>query len=191
MVQRQRSCLLNAGQDPSLSIWCAHSGRCSEQWRGGIHVQSLQHRWLSHHAHSSWSERWAIKVAEGENGLLWTGDCQVLLVNWFLVPPSIRGSEFLEEIRVLQSSPVTLTCDYSGDPQPEIVWAKNGNPISLSDPHYYINMNGSLEIFTADQADTAQYTCTAKNPVGDDTKTISLVVRGKNHTFNIKLMRSA
>ncbi|KAF6032030.1 HMCN1 [Bugula neritina] len=52
-----------------------------------------------------------------------------------------------------------------------------GNPISLSDPHYYINLNNDLEIFVTEPADTAEYACNAKNSVGDDTKTISLVIR--------------
>ena len=54
-----------------------------------------------------------------------------------------------------------------------------GNPISLTDQHYFIKENNSLEIFVTNTDDTAQYACTARNSVGDDTKTISLVIRGK------------
>ena len=60
-----------------------------------------------------------------------------------------------------------------------------GNPISLSDQRYIINANNYLEIFVTNTEDTAQYACTAKNPVGDVTKTISLVIRGEAATITV------
>ncbi|XP_067940287.1 hemicentin-1-like [Watersipora subatra] len=52
-----------------------------------------------------------------------------------------------------------------------------GNPISLTDQHYFINENNGLEIFVTNTDDTAEYACTARNPVGDDTKTYLLTIR--------------
>lgn len=56
-----------------------------------------------------------------------------------------------------------------------------GSPISLSDPHYYINIDGNLDIFSTDPTDRGQFTCAAKNPVGDAKKTITLTVQGKRN----------
>jgi len=44
-----------------------------------------------------------------------------------VVPPTIVKSGPVEKIYNVQGTAVTLTCNYSGDPQPEITWTKNGN----------------------------------------------------------------
>ena len=53
-----------------------------------------------------------------------------------------------------------------------------GNAISLSDPHYYVNIDNNLEIFTTVRSDTARYECKARNVVGEDIKTIQLTING-------------
>ena len=52
-----------------------------------------------------------------------------------------------------------------------------GVRIADSDPHYFISEDGSLEIFSADPADTATYSCTAINVAGVMEKRITLFVQ--------------
>lgn len=75
-------------------------------------------------------------------------------------------------------SGVVLPCEVEGDPLPDIVWFKDEIPISMTDLHYFITQDGSLEIFSSDSTDTGQYRCRASNVVGDIDKTVSLFVRG-------------
>ncbi|XP_076093735.1 hemicentin-1-like isoform X1 [Mytilus galloprovincialis] len=74
-------------------------------------------------------------------------------------------------------SGVVLPCEVEGDPLPDIVWFKDEIPISMTDLHYLITQDGSLEIFSSDSTDTGQYRCHASNVVGDIDKTVSLFVR--------------
>ena len=62
-----------------------------------------------------------------------------------------------------------------------------GNAISLSDPHYYVNIDNNLEIFTTVRSDTARYECKARNVVGEDIKTKQLTINGMLHS---KVIRS-
>jgi len=71
---------------------------------------------------------------------------------------------------------VRLVCDVEGDPEPEITWSKNGRRISDSDPHYFMDSSGSLEVLSADLHDTATFVCTAVNVAGLREKRIRLSV---------------
>ncbi len=55
----------------------------------------------------------------------------------------------------------------------------SGVRIADSDPHYFISEDGSLEIFSADPADTATYSCTAINVAGVMEKRITLFVQSE------------
>lgn len=81
---------------------------------------------------------------------------------------------------VVEGGGIILPCNVEGDPRPTISWYKDGSPISLTDYHYFIREDGSLEIFSADPDDTAEYKCTASNEAGEIHKTVQLFVQGKN-----------
>ncbi len=99
------------------------------------------------------------------------------------VPPSIE-SEGDVDLKVIQDRSITLPCQVSGDPRPQITWTKNGVRIAESDPHYFISEQGSLEIFSADPQDTATYSCTAINVAGVKEKRITLFVQGNSKSQN-------
>ena len=81
---------------------------------------------------------------------------------------------------VVEGGGIILPCNVEGDPRPTISWYKDGSPISLTDYHYFIREDGSLEIFSADPDDTAEYRCTASNEAGEIHKKVQLFVQGKN-----------
>ncbi len=66
----------------------------------------------------------------------------------------------------------------------------SGVRIADSDPHYFISEDGSLEIFSADPADTATYSCTAINVAGVMEKRITLFVQSEI-LFNFEVHDSA
>ena len=56
---------------------------------------------------------------------------------------------------------------------------KDETPISLTDYHYYIREDGSLEIYTAEATDTGEYRCQAINEAGEIEKVVNLFVQGR------------
>ncbi|XP_060552023.1 hemicentin-1-like isoform X2 [Ruditapes philippinarum] len=98
------------------------------------------------------------------------------------VPP-IFGFDSPEDnvtdFRINQGDTVVLPCNVQGDPTPLITWFKDESPISLTDYHYYIREDGSLEIFSAEATDTGEYRCQATNIAGDIEKVVDLFVQVK------------
>jgi len=79
---------------------------------------------------------------------------------------------------VVQGRGVVLPCNVEGDPPPSFSWFKDGSPISPVDIHYFVRQDGSLEIFSADPQDTAEYRCIASNVAGEVDKKMFLFVQG-------------
>ncbi|XP_040895666.1 hemicentin-1 [Toxotes jaculatrix] len=90
------------------------------------------------------------------------------------IPPSIRGGE--QEVAVVENSQAQLVCVAEGVPQPSLSWEKNGNPLSESTGEYTILPSGELVIDIAQPDDAGSYTCVATNAVGQDTRTVTLLV---------------
>ena len=97
------------------------------------------------------------------------------------VPPKLRAED-AENIQtnftVDLGSSIVLPCKVEGDPQPDIVWFKDESPISLTDLHYFVKQDGSLQIFSSDTSDFGDYRCFASNIAGSVEKTVTLFVRG-------------
>lgn len=81
---------------------------------------------------------------------------------------------------MIEGEGIVLPCGVEGDPRPTIAWYKDESPISLTDYHYFIREDGSLEIFSADPQDTGAYRCTASNVAGEIDKSVNLYVQGKH-----------
>ena len=77
------------------------------------------------------------------------------------VPPRITTEPDREyEVRV--GSNLTLTCNASGDPLPEVAWSKEGQSLKL------FNVTGPvLHLVNVTREDVGSYKCTAKNKVGE------------------------
>ena len=101
----------------------------------------------------------------------------------FAVPPSIEEGE--TEFTANEGSTIQLPCEVEGDPRPKIIWTKGGVRISDTDPHYFINEDGSLDIFSVKTQDTATYVCTAINQAGSKEKRVTLFVQRKYHRLQL------
>ncbi|XP_019490993.1 PREDICTED: hemicentin-1 [Hipposideros armiger] len=93
-----------------------------------------------------------------------------------LVPPHIVGENRLEDVKVKEKQSVTLTCEVSGNPMPEITWHKDGQLLQEDDTHHIMSSGRFLQITNAQVSHTGRYTCLASNPAGDKSKSFSLNV---------------
>ncbi|KAM5295481.1 hemicentin-1 isoform 3-T3 [Glossophaga mutica] len=93
-----------------------------------------------------------------------------------LVPPHIVGENTLEDVKVKEKQSVTLTCEVTGNPVPEIAWLKDGQPLQEDDTHHSMSGGRFLQISNAQVSHTGRYTCLASNAAGDKSKSFSLNV---------------
>ncbi|KAJ1172187.1 hypothetical protein NDU88_004037, partial [Pleurodeles waltl] len=94
------------------------------------------------------------------------------------VPPSLRGSEETARLTVIEGSFVSLVCESSGIPPPELTWKKNGSVLMVDATGRVRILSGGrqLHISIAEKSDAASYTCTASNQVGEAVKKYNLQV---------------
>ncbi|NXY61032.1 HMCN1 protein, partial [Callaeas wilsoni] len=93
-----------------------------------------------------------------------------------LVPPGIVGENTLEDVKVKEKHGVTLTCEVTGNPVPQVTWLKDGQALAEAGDPRIVSSGRSLQISEAQLLDTARYTCLASNAAGDRSKTYSLNV---------------
>ncbi|XP_039213555.1 hemicentin-1 isoform X2 [Crotalus tigris] len=93
-----------------------------------------------------------------------------------LVPPSIVGENKLEDVKVKEGHGITLTCEVTGNPIPEITWLKDGQTFLQDDGYQLMSSGRFLQITNALVADTGRYTCVASNTAGDKRKSFSVNV---------------
>ena len=80
------------------------------------------------------------------------------------VPPRIT-TEPEREFEVSVGQNLTLTCNASGDPLPEVIWNKEGQALRL------FNVTGPvLHLVNVTREDVGSYKCTTKNKVGEDSR---------------------
>ncbi|XP_053325662.1 hemicentin-1 [Spea bombifrons] len=89
------------------------------------------------------------------------------------VPPEIKPHQ--QEYVIPVDKSVTMFCEATGNPAPEISWYKNGDPLAKTAGQRIIG-TGALQIAFAQPDDAGQYTCTAKNIAGAVTSSINLTV---------------
>ncbi|XP_053542916.1 hemicentin-1 isoform X1 [Ictalurus punctatus] len=84
-----------------------------------------------------------------------------------LVPPSIVNDGGLQDVRVKEGQNITLTCEVTGNPVPEITWLKDGQSV-LGEERLQVMSHGRfLHINDAQVVDTGRYSCLASNSAGD------------------------
>ncbi|CAJ0583049.1 unnamed protein product, partial [Mesorhabditis spiculigera] len=72
---------------------------------------------------------------------------------------------------------VTLYCNGSGNPDPRLIWSKNGSPILFDDLRARVSLRGNrVDIPKLEKSDVGTYTCTAENDVGMASDSISVDV---------------
>ena len=78
----------------------------------------------------------------------------------------------------LRGKIVELFCIYGGTPLPQIIWSKNGQPISWSDRIQQGNYGKSLIIYDTVTEDEGSYNCVSSNGVGP----------GQSYFINLKIV---
>lgn len=95
---------------------------------------------------------------------------------------SIDAPEIKQGIRsetVNESEDVFLNCIADGNPVPQVMWIfKNQTTATESEPN-------TLMISEVTVNDAGEYTCTAENDLGIDTRTVSLKVKSKSDVIDV------
>ena len=95
------------------------------------------------------------------------------------VAPDIDDADLDKNPRVNKGRTSVLFCPVTGNPTPEIIWLKDGEPLEL-DSRVTMEADGhELRIHNASVPDTAKYTCRARNAAGQDAVNFDLEVQGK------------
>ncbi|MBN3302329.1 HMCN1 protein, partial [Amia calva] len=94
------------------------------------------------------------------------------------VPPSIRGSDEVSPLTVIEGSLITLVCESSGIPPPSLAWKKNGIVLNADSRGRVRVLSGGRQLYisSAEKSDSASYSCLASNVAGDAMKEYSLQV---------------
>ncbi|XP_039667627.1 hemicentin-1 [Perca fluviatilis] len=92
------------------------------------------------------------------------------------VSPSIRGSEEVSPLIVIEGSLITLVCESSGIPPPSLTWRKDGSELKSDQRLRVLSGGRQLQITSAERTDAASYTCTASSEAGTISKEYSLQV---------------
>ncbi|PNI67325.1 HMCN1 isoform 2 [Pan troglodytes] len=112
-----------------------------------------------------------------------------------LVPPTIIGTNFPNEVSVVLNRDVALECQVKGTPFPDIHWFKDGKPLFLGDPNVELLDRGQvLHLKNARRNDKGRYQCTVSNAAGKQAKDIKLTIyippsiKGGNVTTDISVL---
>ncbi|TRZ02412.1 hypothetical protein DNTS_034467 [Danionella cerebrum] len=112
-----------------------------------------------------------------QNGsFLKISSAQVQDTGRYTFPPSIRGSDEVSSLSVIEGGLITLVCESSGIPPPSLSWKKDGSELKL-DSHVRVLSGGrQLQISSAEKTDASSYTCLASNVAGTAMKEYTLQV---------------
>uniref|UniRef100_A0A8D2KTM3 Hemicentin 1 n=1 Tax=Varanus komodoensis TaxID=61221 RepID=A0A8D2KTM3_VARKO len=91
------------------------------------------------------------------------------------VPPSIVGLN-PENLTVVMNNFISLTCEVTGFPPPDLSWLKNGKPLSLNTNALIIPGGHTLQIPRARLSDGGEYICIARNSAGESRRRSFLTV---------------
>ena len=88
---------------------------------------------------------------------------------FFLVPPKIT-SNTLHRADIDEGQDLTLSCNATGDPQPNITWTRDGVPNSE-----FKVLEHDLRLVDVKRRDVGSYRCTASNGYGENASEINIV----------------
>ena len=86
-------------------------------------------------------------------------------------------------VEVLSGTKVTLTCQYSGFPEPTVKWNvldKEGQVMKQDEGNEVVN--GSLVLTALQPSDSAEYVCSVRNVAGTASASTKLKVFGKEQS---------
>ncbi|XP_072286330.1 leucine-rich repeat neuronal protein 1-like [Pyxicephalus adspersus] len=106
-------------------------------------------------------------------------------------PPLIDTHSFPSLLHLSKHQLITLTCQASGHPKPEIYWiTPHGERISGGNGRVRIQGEGSLEILDATEEDSGSYMCQMWNSDGTDSKSVVLYINGtqEQEVFSLSMV---
>uniref|UniRef100_A0A2K5CWV0 Hemicentin 2 n=1 Tax=Aotus nancymaae TaxID=37293 RepID=A0A2K5CWV0_AOTNA len=92
------------------------------------------------------------------------------------VPPSIREDGRKTNVSGMAGQSLTLECDASGFPVPEVVWLKDGQLIPKVGGHRLLDGGQSLHFPRIQEGDSGLYSCQAENQAGTAQRDFDLLV---------------
>lgn len=90
-------------------------------------------------------------------------------------------SKELKDLTVVDGESLSLSCNVTGDPEPQITWTKNRKPLSSSEvvDLKYKNGVATLRISEVYPEDEGEYVCKATNSVGTSETKCRLTIKRK------------
>lgn len=82
-------------------------------------------------------------------------------------------------VTTLTGTPVTITCDVTGFPEPRVSWMKGFTSITGSDTERLIVSESRLSLLSSGVSDSDQYMCTASSPGGQAAVVSNITFVGK------------
>ena len=75
-------------------------------------------------------------------------------------------------------SEISIMCEASGVPHPDIQWTKDGRQIN-SGARFVVSSNGTLLIRGVQLGDNGRYACTVRSRAGQDSQASNIIVKGE------------
>ena len=82
----------------------------------------------------------------------------------------------MEDKATEEGQTAVVECMSSGSPKPKISWLKDGQPLQVTDRHFFTADNQLLIIMKSEVADSGAYTCEMTNTLGTERGTSYLTV---------------
>ncbi|XP_028969475.2 matrix-remodeling-associated protein 5 [Esox lucius] len=124
-------------------------------------------------------------VCHAENP--WGKDTMRVAVKVLASPPIFSMAKY-EAIKVRYGATVSLNCGAKGEPAPTVTWLSPNNrvlPVGRSGP-VVVRPDGSLVIQAATGAEGGNYTCRARNSVGERSRVIGVELMVNQPTFSVR-----
>ncbi|KAM3620522.1 uncharacterized protein V6R79_024924 [Siganus canaliculatus] len=93
-----------------------------------------------------------------------------------LIPPSIEAEGTVLDTRVKEKHDITLSCEASGNPAPDVTWLKDGQLLVPDRRHQILSHGRFLLLSVVQVSDTGRYSCLASNSAGDRSRHFNLNV---------------
>ncbi|CAD6189244.1 unnamed protein product [Caenorhabditis auriculariae] len=85
-----------------------------------------------------------------------------------LEAPTFEDPNLVRKVQTIAGKTSIFNCPASGSPQPTITWIRDGETLSATGRHVFLDGGRQLQISNTETSDKGRYTCIATNSVGSD-----------------------
>ena len=104
------------------------------------------------------------------------------------VPETPAFVKPMENRETEEGKTTVLECMASGSPKPRVKWLKDGEPLQLTQRHFFTAENQLLIIVETLPTDAGLYTCIMSNTLGTERGTSRLQVRMASYGAEVRLI---